>query len=247
MTQASERPAREPVDDELTPELALIDPELAARARERLDNGDVPAPAAAEPVVQATPVVEQIPSAEASVRPAPEPFRWRPDPSELDEEPPRPRGRRFGRALVVVVAVLGAIAVALVAPSLFLEDEAATSNETPTAVPNASGGAAGTEAPATDEASGPEAPAAGGPRSFGWVPVAGARHYHVAFYRGKEKIYETWPRGPRLVLQPQWTFKGRRFRLSPGQYRWVVRPGFGNRRTGRYGPAVVDASLLVRR
>jgi hypothetical protein len=241
MAQASETHAGEPADDELTPELALIDPELAARARERLGNGDVPQRPAAEPVVEAAPVVEQIPRAEASVRPVPEPFRWRPDQSELDEEPPRSRGRRFGRALVVVVAVLGAIAVALVAPSLLLEDNVATSNETPAAVPSAP------DAAATDDASGPEAPAAGGSRSFGWVPVAGARHYHVAFYRGKEKIYETWPRGPRLVLQPQWTFEGRRFRLSPGQYRWVVRPGFGARRTGRYGPAVVDASLLVRR
>jgi hypothetical protein len=234
------------VDDELTPELALVDPELAARARERLANGDAPQRAVAKPVVEE--VVQEIPSAEAPVRPPPEPFRWRPDPSEFDEAPPRSRGRRIGRTLVVVVAILGAIAVALVAPSLFLEDQAATLDESPTAVPTASPeAAAGPQAPATDEATGPEAPAAGGPRSFGWVPVAGARHYHVAFYRGKQKIYETWPRRPRLVLQPQWTFKGRRFRLSPGQYRWVVRPGFGARRTGRYGPAVVDASLLVRR
>jgi hypothetical protein len=238
MAQASEKPTRQPVDDELTPELALVDPELAARARERLNNGDVLQRAAPDPVVESAPVVEQIPSAEASRRPAPEPFRWRPDPSELEEATPRRRVRRFGRALLVAVAILGVIAVALVAPSLFLEDQAATlTAESPQSAATAT---------ATDDATGPEAPAAGGPRSFGWVPVAGARHYHVAFYRGKEKIYEAWPRGPRLVLQPQWTFKGRRFSLSPGQYRWVVRPGFGARRTGRYGAAFVDASLLVR-
>jgi hypothetical protein len=254
MAQASERPTLEPADDELTPELALVDPELAERARERL--ADVPERAAvAESTVEAEPVVAKIPTA-ADVVPH-EPIVAEPDEAEPDE-PPAPRRRRgIGRALVVAVAVLGAVGVALVVPAVLLEDRTASpSTDTPLAVPTAPveaapsqpGAASPTpDAAATDEANGPEAPAAGGPRTFGWVPVDGARHYHVAFYRGKEKIYETWPRRPRLVLQPQWTFKGQRFRLSPGQYRWVVRPGFGARRTGRYGPDVVDASLLVRR
>jgi hypothetical protein len=259
MAQASERPTLEPADDELTPELALVDPELAERARERL--GDPPqstiAPEPAVPEESAAEgepaVVEQIPTAETTVDDVRlKPFTWRPDPEGLDETPTPRRRRGIGRALVVAVAVLGAIGVALVVPPLLLEDQAASlSVATPSVAATAPLDTApsqpGSSTPATDEASGPEAPAAGGPRTFGWVPVEGARHYHVAFFRGKEKIYETWPRTPRLVLQPQWTFKGQQFRLSPGQYRWVVRPGFGARRTGRYGPAVVDASLLVRR
>jgi hypothetical protein len=256
MAQTSKGPTLESEADELTPELALVDPELAERARERL--ADVPDHAAvAEPAVEAAPVVAKIPTAETAA----DVVRHEPIAAEADEaephEPPAPRrGRGIGRALVVAVAVLGAIGVALVVPAVLLEDRTASpSADAPLAVPTAPvdaapsqpGAASPTPDPAaTSDANGPEAPATGGPRTFGWVPVDGARQYHVAFYRGNEKIYETWPRRPRLVLEPQWTFKGQRFRLSPGQYRWVVRPGFGARRTGRYGPAVVDASLLVR-
>jgi hypothetical protein len=258
MAQASDRPTLEPADDELTPELALVDPELAERARERL--ADVPDRAAVVvPTVEAAPVVAKIPTAETAadvVRH--EPIAADPDEAEPHEPPAPRRRRRIGRALVVAVAVLGAIGVALVVPAVLLEDRTASPSAADTglavptapveAAPSQPGAASPTPGAAeTNEANGPEAPAAGGPRTFGWVPVEGARHYHVAFYRGTEKIYETWPRRPRLVLEPQWTFKGNRFRLSPGEYRWVVRPGFGARRTGRYGSAVVDASLLVRR
>jgi hypothetical protein len=257
VAKTSDGPTLEPAGDELTPELALVDPELAERARERL--ADVPDRAAvAEATVEAAPVVATLPTAESAAEVVRhEPIAAEPDEPELHEPPAPRRRRRIGRALVVAVAVFGAIGVALVVPPLLLEDRAASSSvDTPSAVPTApletasSQPGSATPAPdaaATDEANAPEASAAGGPRRFGWVPVEGARHYHVAFYRGKEKIYETWPRRPRLVLQPQWRFKGQRFKLSPGQYRWVVRPGFGARRTGRYGPAVVDASLLIRR
>ena len=133
MAQAPERPALEPADDELTPELALVDPELAERARERL--GDLPQRAvgaehavAAEPGVDAEPpVVEQIPTAETSadvVRREPftwRPVTWRPAPEDQDERPPQRPRRRIGRALVVAVAVLGAIGIALVVPPLLLE------------------------------------------------------------------------------------------------------------------------------
>jgi hypothetical protein len=234
MAQAPERPAVEPADEELTPELALVDPELAERARERL--ADLPPAVVAEPAIA---VVRQE-----------EPVAAPREPAERDEPPPPPRPRRRrrrDRAQLLGIALVGAIGVALLLPTLLHSGgTSAPSVDTPSVAAAAPRETSPDAAP-TDEAEGPEAPAVGGPRTFGWVPVKRARHYHVAFYRGEQKIFETWPRGPRLVLQPEWTFKGDRFRLSPGQYRWVVRPGFGNRRTGRYGPPVVDASLLVRR
>lgn len=227
MARTSERSTLEPAEDELTPELALVDPELAQRARERLPT-----------VVQPQAVVERI------VEPA--------------APPVSARRRRIGRALVVAVAVLGAVGAGLAIPALLLEGRTtAPSASAPLAVqtadPTEAGPAAATSAspPPLEtqpgaEATTPDAPAAG-PRSFGWVPVDRASHYHVAFFRGGQKILETWPRRPPLVVQPSWTFKGRRFTLSPGRYRWVVRPGFGPRRAARYGRPVVDASLLVPR
>jgi hypothetical protein len=265
MAQAPERPAVEPADEELTPELALVDPELAERARERLADfppptvvAEPPVEPAGEPAVLSRSVVERIPTAKR----APDVGRREPTPAprepvEHDEPPPRRRRGRRDRAQLLGIALVGAIGVALLLPTLLLSGGTSTSSaDAPsvgapapleTAPAETSSSEPGPDTSRTDEANAPEAPAAGGPRTFGWVPVKRARHYHVAFFRGEQKIYETWPRGPRLVLQPEWTFKGDRFRLSPGQYRWVVRPGFGNRRTGRYGPPVVDASLLVRR
>jgi hypothetical protein len=206
MARTSEGSTVEPAGDELTPELALVDPELAQRARERLPTAVQPQPDVERPVEPASPPV-----------------------------PTRPR-RRIRRFLVIAVAALGAIAAGLAIPAVFLDAQTTAPTATP---PVAAQTADPTEVP-------PEAPAAG-PRSFGWVPVDRASHYHVTFFRDDEKILETWPRRPPLVLQTRWTFKGRRFSLSPGEYRWVVRPGFGPRRNARYGKPVVDASLVIRR
>jgi hypothetical protein len=225
MARTSERPSVEPADDELTPELALVDPELAQRAREKL------------PTVQPQAVVER------TVAPSP---------------PVATRGRRVGRVLVVSIAVLGAVGAGLAVPAVLLEDRTtAPSPAAPLAVqtadPTEAGpGAATPASPAPLEtqagAGGNTAEAAAaGPRAFGWVPVARASHYHVAFFRGDQKIFETWPRRPPLVMKPRWTFEGRRFSLSPGEYRWVVRPGFGPRSAARYGKPIVDASLLIPR
>jgi len=90
----------------------------------------------------------------------------------------------------------------------------------------------------------PSAPAP--TETFGWVAVEGADFYRVQFFRGRALVLEGWPIEPRVTVSRAWVFRGRTVRLSPGSYRWVVRPAFGPRKTARYGPPVVESIWTYR-
>jgi hypothetical protein len=74
-----------------------------------------------------------------------------------------------------------------------------------------------------------------------------ADYYLVVFSRGGNKIFRARPSSSRLVLPAHWTFHGTHYGLVPGHYSWVVRPGYGPRGRGRYGPATVRAKLVIQR
>ena len=78
-----------------------------------------------------------------------------------------------------------------------------------------------------------------------WTPVRGARYYNVQLKRGGKKILSRWPGAAQLQLPATWRFKGRRHRLEPGRYRWVVWPGEGPRSEGRYGPRIGARSFVM--
>ena len=92
-------------------------------------------------------------------------------------------------------------------------------------------------------------PAAGArvssPPLLRWRPVGGASYYNVQLYRGGTKILSTWPAGPRLQLARRWVYRGRRYRLAPGRYRWYVWPGFGARSASRYGRLLGASDFVV--
>jgi hypothetical protein len=225
MAQAADSSPLDPNEEELTPELALVDPELALRARERLSQEPSPPP-------------QPGPGSPADTAPA-----VAGDGSE--PTPPPPRRRLRSHIMLMAAVAVGAGAVGVAIPAIFFSDSPVS--RPVTGGPPTAGVASATGIAPTATATPKGLPASAQPRTFGWVPVDGARHYHVAFFRGRAKIFETWPRRPRVELPAQWTFNGRRERLSPGTYRWVVRPGFGLRRSGRYGRPIVDAALVIRR
>jgi hypothetical protein len=86
----------------------------------------------------------------------------------------------------------------------------------------------------------------GGPL-FVWVPVARASYYNVRFIRGRTKVYEAWPTKPRLRVPLKGVYKGRRFAFVPGRYTWRVRPGFGPRSRREYGQPIVISIWRVGR
>lgn len=79
-------------------------------------------------------------------------------------------------------------------------------------------------------------------RTFSWAPVSGATAYRVEFFRGDARIYSAATTEPQLTLPPSWSFEGRKERLVPGAYRWYVWPVVGGLRQSR---ASVQAALTI--
>lgn len=243
-----------PITEPVTPELVLVDPELARRARTQLADRPefatrfggrevAPAPPAWGPLfelaAQSEPRAERTPS----------------------------RGRRRLVLAVVSAVLLGGVVVGAVlvvgypsgttnsAPAQPSREGPASDARTGASVPAAADPRAKRNPPAPAAAPGRRPappsraraaqPAASPPRVFAWVPVATATHYRVRFFLGDAVIFQGWPSKPRLKLPSEWGYRGRRHRLGPGRYSWEVRPGYGRRGRARYGKPIVQARLVV--
>jgi large repetitive protein len=82
------------------------------------------------------------------------------------------------------------------------------------------------------------------PPLLAWIPVPKARYYNVQVWRNR-KIFSAWPTRTRLRLKRSWAYRGHRYRLTPGRYRWYVWPGRGPRSANRYGPLLGSSSFVV--
>jgi hypothetical protein len=95
------------------------------------------------------------------------------------------------------------------------------------------------------------APAAGAVITAGarpllrWTPVPGASYYNVQLFRGG-KILTAWTSRPQYRLRLRWRHEGRRYRLRPGEYHWIVWPGFGLRSKADYGRRIGRRGFEVR-
>jgi hypothetical protein len=238
------------VDEPITPELALVDPELARRARARLPEHRfyIPVPLKVEAVPGPAPKAEAVP-----------------EPATLDDarrppEPrPRPQGGRGSRkrrtaTYALVLVILGATAAAITYARPF--DRFSSQSGNGSAAPssdNTSRANARTprdrfnqsREPATQRAK-PPGPVTS-PRSFAWAPVSGAASYLVQFYRARTEIFRARPSKPRVVVPAHWSFKGHAYSLEPGRYRWSVRPRLGRGARRTYGQPVVLSQLVVQR
>jgi HYR domain len=79
------------------------------------------------------------------------------------------------------------------------------------------------------------------PPRLAWVPIARASYYNVQLFRGTKKILSVWPRRPQFQLVARWKYLGRKYRLTAGEYRWYVWPGFGPLSKARYGQLVGES------
>jgi len=262
-------------EEPLTPELVLVDPDLARRAREQLPDRE-PEPRQTTGESIPSPVTslldpdlarrgrEQPPDREpeprrTTVEAIPYPVTPRlvvvqPDPSTFERRlKPPPRKRRRGRILILLILAAAAVTGIVLVPSLrhivWESREVAVVQPVrkPAPPPHASSTTPDKAKP--KETVKPKARVA--PRSapshrpFAWVAVPKATYYLVRFYRGSQEIFEARPSAPRLSLPPKWVFKGHRYSLTPGSYRWVVQAGFGRPTEARLGQPIVSAKLVV--
>lgn len=263
------------VDEPVTPELALVDSELARRARADLPDVAHPAERRGTRSVSGTPGT--APAGQTVER-----RRWAARRREAFWRGVVPLGsvsaviaslwlvglfpREYGRQDLSPASTASAARAALSPSSLSVPSTApGASSASPQAasvkgaipVPHQTSTPPDPSSPATPRPQAPpqvpterSAPSvnssvAGRKQAFGWVPVRGATHYRVEFFRGRTKIFEARPAVARFELPPRWVYGGRRYRLTPGQYLWVVRPALGPRSRVRYGKPIVRATLIV--
>jgi len=77
-----------------------------------------------------------------------------------------------------------------------------------------------------------------------WTAVRRASYYNVQLIRGR-KVLSAWPTSPSFQLRRTWLYKGRRYRLRPGVYRWYVWPGYGRISAARYGRPLGGSTFVV--
>jgi hypothetical protein len=230
--------------EQVSPELALVDADLARIARARLPDPPAERPRAdGVSRVESAVVVAGTPTTNGPAVAAP---------VSGTREPTQ--GRRWvTRVGLVLLALLMGLAGFALGSGRLADDEL---EPQPVNVEAAPGAAEDDDrlaqpplAPGTAARSPKPTPPAAMPSArrlpaqvFVWLPARGASHYKVEFSRERAKIFEALPSRPRVELPSRWTYGGRRFVLSPGRYVWSVRPGFGPRTNARYGKTIVRST-----
>jgi hypothetical protein len=79
-----------------------------------------------------------------------------------------------------------------------------------------------------------------------WKKVKRARYYNIQLWRGGKKVLTAWPGQASFQVPQRWGFKGRRYSISRGHYRWWVWPGIGPRSAHRYGKPIGTSSFRLR-
>jgi hypothetical protein len=78
-----------------------------------------------------------------------------------------------------------------------------------------------------------------------WTPARGATYYNIQIIIRGRKVLSAWPTRPSFRLRRTWLYKGRRYRLRPGVYRWYVWPGYGRISAARYARRALGSSTFV--
>jgi hypothetical protein len=234
----------------VSPELALIDPELARREQPRLHEPGGFRPGVRSPGLRSLHEVPEVVARPTTIAGtgcptiAAEPIH-RPEVQEgprLVRPLRRPRAnaisrRRWGQGVALTT---------LVAVGVGMSWERQEPPADPVAAPPAPhvGTAAAPRALTVARIAAPARPrAAVDVKTLAWAPARGALAYEVQLFRGSRRVLLMRTREPVLRLRPTWRYEGRVVRRQRGTYLWYVWPVFqGDRRATA---AIVQARVKI--
>ena len=207
-------------DDVTSPELALVDPHLNARARARLPDA-VPLEVFA-----------------ARAQPARGPALVFERPRVATRDMPVRTVARWGRRIrwTAVCAVVTVLVLLLVDLPMGTGDRA-TGDGSPVSPPSF-----GTPASPAGPAKQVHRPPAPKERRFAWAASPRASGYHVEFFRGGRRVFARDTANPEVVVPARWTYQGSMRSFHAGEYRWYVWPIVAGLRQSR---AAVQATLNI--
>ena len=90
------------------------------------------------------------------------------------------------------------------------------------------------------------AAAAPSQKALAWPRVPNAAFYDVILWRRGERVLDLWPTTAQVALPEHWSFHGKRFTLADGPYLWFVYPASGTRSSARYGPLAAHGTVAKR-
>jgi hypothetical protein len=215
------------LEQAISPELALVDPELARAARSRLPEPGVTSRARSD--FDAAPARLTAASCiDVS--------------GELNEQ-------HTSRRLLIGVAAVSMLALLLFDVRVQVGERPASAVpqalEQPSSTSPLGSPPAGNTKHATSPS--PRAPSrtsSRGPasRRFAWAPVEGASGYDVEFFRGATRVYAERTTTPSLEIPARWRHDGVSRSFRPGEYKWYVWPVIADRRASR---ASVQATISI--
>jgi hypothetical protein len=77
-----------------------------------------------------------------------------------------------------------------------------------------------------------------------WKPPRKVHFFNLQVYRHGHKVLSVWPIRAQFRLHSSWTFAGRKYRLRPGPYTWLVWPAFGSQAKPRYGKLLGQSTFV---
>jgi hypothetical protein len=229
----------------ISPELALVDPELARIGRQQLHESASeerrPTPPVRIPESRVVAAPPKLQSEHVSTRGL-----------RVAEMPAASPPRRFRGVLSVLALILaGGGAVLVVVWSATRSSRPASSLQAPAsrdvATFASSTKASGSRHLRQHQKSHSAPPVPAQTHVFAWVPVRGSTSYLIRFYRGRRIVLQRSSNQSRFTLPGRWLFRGKTHRLAPGRYRWEVLPVFGRGRRTRLGHVTVESTWTYSR